>query len=409
MILADDLGWADLSAYGAPVIRTPNLDALAASGVRFTNGYSASSVCSPTRFGLYTGRYPARLPGGLPEPIGAPNPQHGIPLDHPTLGTLLKAQGYDTALIGKWHCGYLPWFSPTRLGWDEFFGNFSGGLDYFSKINHNGAYDLYEDEVEYEDLRYYTDILTERATEFLGRRHERPWLLNLNFTTPHWPWEGPGDKAVSDALTARIKAGEPGVLFHNDGGSLETYQEMVEDLDRAVGKVVRALRRSGAAREHRDLLRERQRRRALLLLLALLGRQGRPAGGRHPRVDAAELARAAAPAAGQPPARDHEDWTATFLELAGARPPLALDGVSLVDHLFKGRRVPQRDLFWRMRGERALRRGDLKYVRLSDGADRLYDLAADAREQANLARSRPAELAALRSAWETVDGTLLPY
>jgi arylsulfatase A-like enzyme len=103
------------------------------------------------------------------------------------------------------------------------------------------------------------------------------------------------------------------------------------------------------------------------------------------------------------------DWTATFLELAGAEPPLPLDGVSLVDHLFKGRRVPRRDLFWRMRGERALRRGDLKYVRLSDGADRLYDLAADAREQANLARSRPAELAALRSAWEAVDGTLLPY
>ncbi len=245
VILADDLGWADLSAYGAPAIRTPNLDALAASGVRFTNGYSASSVCSPTRFGLYTGRYPARLPGGLPEPIGAPNPQHGIPIGHPTLASLLKERGYDTALIGKWHCGYLPWFSPTRLGWDEFFGNFSGGLDYFSKINHNGAYDLYEDEVEYQDLRYYTHVLTERATEFLDRRHERPWLLNLNFTTPHWPWEGPDDKAVSDELTARIAAGEPGVLFHNDGGSLETYQEMVEDLDRAIGKVIKALRRSG--------------------------------------------------------------------------------------------------------------------------------------------------------------------
>jgi hypothetical protein len=84
IILADDLGWADLSAYGAPTIRTPNLDKLAASGVRFTNGYSASSVCSPTRFGLYTGRYPGRLPGGLPEPIGTPSPVNGIPLDHPT-------------------------------------------------------------------------------------------------------------------------------------------------------------------------------------------------------------------------------------------------------------------------------------------------------------------------------------
>ena len=88
VILADDLGWADLSAYGAPEIRTPNLDALAASGVRFTDGYSASSVCSPTRFGLYTGRYPGRLAGGLREPIGSPNEIDGIPLDHPTLASL---------------------------------------------------------------------------------------------------------------------------------------------------------------------------------------------------------------------------------------------------------------------------------------------------------------------------------
>ncbi len=96
-----------------------------------------------------------------------------------------------------------------------------------------------------EDLRYYTHIITERATEFLERDHEAPWLLNLNFTSPHWPWEGPRDKAVSDELTARIKAGEPGVLFHNDGGSLETYREMVEDLDAAIGKVLAALKRSG--------------------------------------------------------------------------------------------------------------------------------------------------------------------
>ena len=192
VILGDDLGWADLSSYGAPDIRTPNLDKLALSGIRFTQAYSASAVCSPTRFGLYTGRYPGRLPGGTKEPIGAPNEIDGIPLDHPTLATLLKGRGYDTAMFGKWHCGYLPWFSPTRLGWDEFFGNFSGGLDYFSKINHNGDHDLFEDEVEVEDLRYYTEIVTEKAVGYIHRKHDAPWLLNLNFTTPHWPWEGPG-------------------------------------------------------------------------------------------------------------------------------------------------------------------------------------------------------------------------
>jgi arylsulfatase A-like enzyme len=208
VILADDLGWADLSCYGSPTIRTPNLDRLAASGVRFTQGYAASSVCSPTRFGLYTGRYPGRLAGGLREPIAAATEIDGIPRDHPTLASLLKSAGYHTAMIGKWHCGHLPWFSPTRVGWDEFFGNFGGAIDYFSKVDLEGRYDLYEGEVEHQDLRYYTEILTEKAALFVRQRRSDPWMLNLNFTTPHWPWEGPGDKTVSAGLTARIKAGE---------------------------------------------------------------------------------------------------------------------------------------------------------------------------------------------------------
>ena len=171
VILADDLGWADLSAYGAP--DHPHAEPRRAGRLGRALHERLLGVVGllPHALRPLHRPLPGAPAGGLPEPIGAPNPQHGIPLDHPTLASLLKEQGYDTALIGKWHCGYLPWFSPTRLGWDEFFGNFSGGLDYFSKINHNGAYDLYEDEVEYEDLRYYTHILTERATEFLGRRH----------------------------------------------------------------------------------------------------------------------------------------------------------------------------------------------------------------------------------------------
>ena len=411
IILGDDLGWADLSSYGAPTIRTPNLDRLAASGVRFTQAYSASSVCSPTRFGLYTGRYPGRLRGGLQEPIGRPTEIDGIPTDHPTLASLLKGVGYDTALIGKWHCGYLPWFSPTRVGWDEFFGNFSGGLDYFSKINHNGDYDLYEDEVEYDDLRYYTEILTERTVEFLERRHDRPWLLNLNFTTPHWPWEGPGDKAVSDELTQRMQAGEPGVLFHDDGGSLDTYREMVEDLDRSIGVVLRTLRRTGQLEDTIVFFASDNGGERFSYYWPLSGGKGNlneggirvptllswPGKLRQHQVDPSPVMTV--------------DWTATFLELAGAQaaaeyPP---DGVSLVDHLFRGRGVPDRDLFWRMRGQRALRRGDLKYVRTSGTADRLYDLAADEREQADLAAKRPADLAQLRDAWQAIDATLLPY
>jgi arylsulfatase A-like enzyme len=411
IILADDLGWADLSSYGAPTIRTPNLDKLAASGLRFTQAYSASSVCSPTRFGLYTGRYPGRLEGGLPEPIGTPNPVHGIPLDHPTLASLLKGTGYETALIGKWHCGYLPWFSPTRVGWDSFFGNFSGGLDYFSKINHNGAYDLFENEVEYEDLRYYTHVITERATGFVKREHSAPWLLNLNFTTPHWPWEGPGDKATSDELTARLKGGDLQALFHRDGGSLEIYKEMVEDLDRSIGKVISALRRTNQLQDTLVFFASDNGGERFSYYWPLSGGKGQVLEGgiRVPTILSwpGKIARNQV---------SHEpvvtmDWTATLLELGGAEPgpKHPLDGASLVDHLFKGKRPPERDLFWRMRGERALRRGDLKYVRTPEIADSLYDIAADPREQANLASARPADLAALKAAWEAIDATLLPY
>jgi len=411
VILADDLGWADLSCYGGPTIRTPNLDRLAASGIRFTQGYAASSVCSPTRFALYTGRYPGRLAGGLREPIAGPTKIDGIPPDHPTLASLLKKEGYHTAMIGKWHCGYLPWFSPTRAGWDEFFGNFGGAIDYFSKVDLEGRYDLYEGEVEHQDLRYYTEILTEKAALFMRQHRSGPWLLDLNYTTPHWPWEGPSDKAVSAGLTKRIKAGEKRVLFHTDGGSAQTYQAMVEDLDRSVGNVVSALLSSGQLEDTVIFFASDNGGERFSRNQPLSGRKGEVLEGgiRVPtivswpgRVRGGQVV--------------HEpvitmDWTATFLELAGARanPHSPLDGFSLVDHLLHGTPVPRRDLFWRMKDQRALRRGNLKYVRLRDGTDHLHDLTSDAPELADLASRRPEDLVPLRAAWEAINAGLLPY
>ena len=411
VILADDLGWADLSCYGSPTIRTPNLDRLAASGVRFTQGYAASSVCSPTRFGLYTGRYPGRLAGGLREPIAAATEIDGIPRDHPTLASLLKSAGYHTAMIGKWHCGHLPWFSPTRVGWDEFFGNFGGAIDYFSKVDLEGRYDLYEGEVEHQDLRYYTEILTEKAALFVRQRRSDPWMLNLNFTTPHWPWEGPGDKTVSAGLTARIKAGERRVLFHTDGGSIKTYQAMVEDLDKAVGSVVSALRGSGQLEETMIFFASDNGGERFSYTWPLSGSKGKVLEGgiRVPTLVSWPGRLRSRQVVHEPVVT--MDWTATFLELAGAKPYPShpLDGVSLVDHLVHGKPVPRRDLFWRMKDQRALRRGDLKYVRTPDAADHLYDLAVDVHEQADLARRRPDDLAALRAAWEAINAGLLPY
>ncbi|MGW5635102.1 sulfatase family protein [Streptomyces sp. NPDC003832] len=414
VVLGDDLGWADLSSYGAPHIRTPHLDRLARQGVRFTDAYSGSATCSPTRFSLYTGRYPGRTPGGLAEPIA--NRSQGLDPTHPTLASLLKRAGYSTALIGKWHCGWLPDHSPTKSGWDEFFGNFGGVLEYFSKLGQLGTHDLYEGDAEYRDLRYYTTVLTERAVEYVGRDHHSPWLLNLNFTTPHWPWLGAGDEEAGARIAARIRAATSQAevskaLFHYDGGSVAKYVEMVQDLDAAVGEVLDALRRSGQEENTVVLFASDNGGERFSYNWPLSGaKSGLLEGGirvptilRWPaRIDGRQVS--------------HEpnfspDWTATLLEFGGARPDPAypLDGTSLAGYLLRGRELPERDLFWRVRSQRALRRGDWKYHRDASGTDHLYDLGADQREQADRAGDEAELLGELRRAWEGIAAGLLPY
>ncbi|MFF7812442.1 sulfatase [Streptomyces sp. NPDC007945] len=408
-ILGDDLGWADLSSYGSPHIRTPHLDRLARQGVRFTDAYSGSSTCSPTRFSLYAGRYPGRTKGGLAEPIA--DKSVGLEPTHPTLASLLRDSGYATALIGKWHCGYLPDYSPTKSGWDEFFGNFGGALEYYSKLGLGGEYDLYEGDAPYKDLRYYTRILTERASEYVSRDHGKPWLLNLNFTTPHWPWIADGDEEASAEIVRRIEAGDRSALWHQDGGSVEKYKEMVEDLDRSIGRVLDALRRSGQEEDTLVFFASDNGGERFSYNWPLAGNKGSlqeggirvPAILRWPaRVDGGQVSDLPV---------FTPDWTATLLELAGARPHPAypLDGTSLAGHLLRGEDVPERDLFWRVRGERALRRGDWKYYRGKSGRDQLFHLAEDAREQADRAPFEQARLAGLRAAWERIDAGLLRY
>ena len=143
-IMADDLGYADVSCYGRPDINTPNIDGLAAKGVRFLQAYANSAVCSATRTALITGRYQYRLPLGLEEPLtGRPV---GLPPDHPTLPSLLKKAGYSTTLVGKWHLGLLPKFGPLQSGYDHFYGFRGGTVDYYTHANQRA--DLWDDDVQ---------------------------------------------------------------------------------------------------------------------------------------------------------------------------------------------------------------------------------------------------------------------
>ncbi len=157
-IMADDLGYADLSCYGRREYRTPNLDGLAERGVRFTQAYANSAVCSATRLALITGRYQYRLKLGLEEPLAGKR-DVGLPPEHPTLPSLLQAHGYATGLIGKWHLGQPPAFGPTLSGYDRFWGIRSGAIDYYTKLNARGEHDLWDGDVPVDEAGYLTDVL----------------------------------------------------------------------------------------------------------------------------------------------------------------------------------------------------------------------------------------------------------
>ncbi|MCP4223715.1 MAG: sulfatase-like hydrolase/transferase [Actinomycetia bacterium] len=424
-ILADDLGWADLGCFGSTEISTPHIDRLAAEGVRFTHAYACSAWCSPTRFGLYTGRNPGRLPGGLEEPLRTRADGNGIPAGHPTLPSLLVDAGYETAMFGKWHCGWLPWYSPLRIGFQSFFGNLDGAMDYFEHIDTLGNNDLWEGETPVEMTGYYTDMISERAAEFVAADRDSPFYLQLNYTAPHWPWEGPSDREVGAEIRRDFEEGRvPFPLLHSDGGSLAKYGELVESMDTGIGHVVDALASAGRTDNTIIIFASDNGGERWSKNWPFIGEKGdlTEGGIRVPSL----LRWPEAVAANQVSDCPHitTDWTATLLDAAGTtpNPEWPLDGVSLLPWLVDGDDQPDHDLFWRVSSQGALRRGRFKYVRDHRGRarlgnwplvpgeyDLLYDVTVDGREAANIARHHPEVLAELRAEWERFDAELLPY
>lgn len=412
-IVADDLGFADLGCYGGraasfgPV--SPVLDALAAGGLKFTQGYSNSPVCSPTRFALMTARYQYRLRGAAEEPINSRSRGSatlGLPPEHPTLPSLLRQAGYRTALMGKWHLGYPPHFGPLKSGYEEFFGPMSGGVDYFTHRAFTGAHDLFEGEQEQPAQGYLTDLLSQRAADYVrrmaaGSRAGRPFFLSLHYTAPHWPWETRGDAALAEDVKAN--------LFHLHGGSVETYRRMIHHMDEGIGQVVEALRAEGLLQDTLIVFTSDNGGERFSDNWPLVGgKMDLTEGGiRVPWI--AHWPAAIAPGSITTQHCMTMDWSATLLALGGAapHPDYPLDGVSLAPVLACPGAPFARPLYWRMkhRGQRALRDGDWKYLRV-DGHDYLFNLAQDERERANHASREPARLAALRAAWEAWNATM---
>ena len=407
-ILADDLGYADLGCYGGRPRAagaafnscSPNLDRMAQQGLRFTQGYANSSVCSPTRFALMTGRWQHRLRGGADEPIrsNARNaPTLGLPPSHPTLPSLLRDAGYATGLVGKWHLGYPPHFGPLKSGYQEFFGALSGGMDYFSHKDTAGNHDLWEGEKEVFRKGYLTDLISDRAVEFLKRKRKEPFFLSVHYNAPHWPWLTREDAAESKRIAK---------ITHFDGGSVATYLTMIRQMDEGIGRILAALKSAGVDKNTIVVFTSDNGGERFSDTWPLLGKKMDllEGGIRVPYI----VRWPAQVKAGGVTAQQAitMDWVATFLDIAkvSSDKNYPLDGRSLLKVMQSPKATFKRELFWKMlyRNQKALRAGDWKYLSV-EGDEFLFNLAKDPRERANHGKRDPKRLAALRDkvlAWE---------
>jgi arylsulfatase A-like enzyme len=401
-ILADDLGYGDLSAYGRPDYRTPVLDRLARQGMKFLSAYAAAPVCTPTRCAFVTGRYPQRTEVGLYEPLTAQHRDKGLPPDHPTIATQLKAAGYETALLGKWHLGWKPEFGPNRHGFDEFFGILSGAGDYFTHRSSDSAgADLWENLQPVERVGYLTDLLSERAAAFVTRRRTRPFYLSLHYTAPHSPWEGPEDEAIGHT------AHGDGPMV--DGGSLKIYASMMRSMDAGIGRVLDALRRARLDRNTLVIFTsdnggERYSYNWPFSFQKLFLWEG---GIRVPAIVRWPGTIPAGGVSDQPIIT--MDWTATILAIAGAAgdPGYPLDGEDIMPVCTGRRPLYERTLFWRTQQRAAARVGNWKYLNES-GNERLFDLAVDLGEKNDLRRSQADVFERIRARYAEWNARMLP-
>ena len=405
-IMADDMGYADLSCYGRREYKTSNIDSIAAGGIRFLQAYANSAVCSATRTALITGRYQYRLRVGLEEPVEYQS-QYGLPPEHPTLPSLLKKAGYGTTLIGKWHLGGLPNFGPLKSGYDHFWGFRWGSLDYFTHkygIASTDTEDLWDDDVKIHQAGYLTDLMGDRAVKVIGEyaKAGQPFMLSLHFNAPHWPWEGPGDEAES----RRIKA-----MVDRDGGSMKTYAEMVTRMDMQVGRVLKALADGKMANNTMVVFTSDNGGERFSDTWPFTGKKSDllegglriPALVRWPgHIRAGSTTEQVGITM---------DWMPTFLAAAGAVPDPAFppDGMNLLPQLTQGAAPVPRRLYWRYHynSQRALRDGDMKYLRIA-GNEFLFNVAADPLERANLKERQPDVFKRMVQAYEEWNATMLP-
>lgn len=406
-IVGDDFGFADVGFHGCKDIPTPNLDALAASGVKFTNGYVTGPYCSPTRAGLLTGRYQQRFGHEFNA-----NGTNGLPLTETTIADRLKSAGYTTGLVGKWHLGSLPQFQPQKRGFDEFFGFLAGAHSYFDKDG------ILRGSEQVNELDYTTDAFGREAVSFIQNHKAKPWFLYVAFNAVHTPMHATENRLAKFSNIADKRR--------------KTYNAMMVALDEAVGKILKKLVETG------------QEKNTLILFISdnggptmqgvtINGASNYPLrGSKRTTLEGGihvpfilSWAGHIEPGVYSKPVLQL-DATTTALITAGidVKPEWKLDGVNLLPYISgKNTEAPHDALYWRLANQMAIRMGDYKLVRYDKNADtlqtkggegtppvteaKLYRLSTDIGEKNNLAASMPEKVKELQSRWDAWNATLI--
>lgn len=399
--MTDDMGYGDLSGYGRKEYKTPNLDKLASQGIKFVNAYSAAPLCTPSRTAFMTGRYPARTPVGLIEPLtgSKTDSAFGLTAEYPTIAGLMKTGGYETALIGKWHLGFMPQHSPVKNGFDYFFGIHSGAADYISHKGDSHTHDLYENDSLVYPEGYLTDLFTQKTVSFIKQKHSKPFFLTVMYNAPHWPWQAPGDNPYNDSVDFR------------NGGSPKVYAAMMKSLDDGIESILNALESENLSKQTiiiftNDNGGERYSDNGgLTKSKGTLWEGGIrvPAFVRWPgKIKAGIITE-------QPVIT--MDWSATILSAGGVKPQadFPLDGIDLIPILTGKKKNIEREFYWRSSQrikQKAIMSGRWKYLQDEKG-EYLFDLISDQKEQNDLKTKQPTVFDQLKKKYADWEKTML--
>jgi arylsulfatase A-like enzyme len=389
LIMADDLGYGGISCYGNSRIQTPNIDFLAAQGVKFTDFHSNGSVCSPTRAALMTGKYQQRT--GVGGVITAKRHREvGLNLSEITIAEELKKYGYNCGIFGKWHLGYSKEYNPTLQGFDNYAGFVSGNIDYHAHIDQEGYLDWWKGDEIINEEGYSTDLISEYGVKYIKendpKKTGRPYFLYLPHEAPHGPYQRRIDKALR-------KVGQAGTEYVNEDSISSIYKEMVEVMDEGIGRIIHMLKETG------------QYENTILIFISDNGANvhGNNGGLRGYKAGVYEGG-SRVPAIFSYPAMIKEstinqqivltmDLLPTLLDFIGQKPSATnIDGISIKENLLHQTGLPDRDVFFAYKNKSFIRNGKWKLVHIeSEDNDNieLYNLSDDIKEEKDVSSVYP--------------------